>query len=360
LTLAQRLFNRINSLRCGSGLALRAIRPQRAIEREKGTNCMKKVLVATLLLSATVAFAKNPAQESKITIKEADKQGVPTFVVGEVGRLGAGTPEAASKAFLKGQKDLLQMVGTEDFEAIGTFKDGRGDTHVRLQERLRGLPVVGAEYIVHSDATGNVKGLNGRFSPDRDLPRNASIDGWAALTKAAAQAGIVNGAWQDMKATLLYVVNDKGNTYLAWRASVASKNPAGEQLDRVYADATTGNLVVIDPQYKRVRNRQTYTLNNGTTLPGTLVLTETTGSTTDSTLQLAHNYAGATYQIVRALQHQLQQRLLERLADGLWRRRRLAVRTALQGPRRRCARAHACRDRDQRQPRLPERVRRPQ
>ena len=256
---------------------------------------MKKLLTATLLLTATVAFAKNPAQESKISIKEADHKGVPTFVVGEVGQLGAGSPEAASKAFLKSQKDLLQMVGTEDFEAIDTFKDGRGETHVRLQERLRGLPVIGAEYIVHSDASGKVKGMNGRFSPDRDLPRNASVDGWAALTKAAAQAGIVNGAWQDMKATLLYVVNDKGDTHLAWRASVAYKNASGDQLDRVYADATTGNLVMLDAQYKRVRNRQTYTLNNGTTLPGTLVLTETGGSTSDSTLQLAHNYAGSTY-----------------------------------------------------------------
>jgi Zn-dependent metalloprotease len=256
---------------------------------------MKKLLAATLLLSATVAFAKNPAQETKIKIHNADHKGVPTFVTGELGQLGAGATDKASKAFLKNQAALLQMVGTEDFEPLATFQDGKGDTHVRLQERLRGLPVVGAEYIVHSDASGKVKGMNGHFSADRDLPRNASVDGWAALTKAAAQAGVVNGAWQDVKATLLYVVNDKGNTFLAWRGSVAYKNAQGEQLDRIYADATTGDLVVIDPQYKRARNRQTYTLNNGTSLPGTLVLTETTGSTSDSTLQLAHNYAGSTY-----------------------------------------------------------------
>jgi vibriolysin len=242
-----------------------------------------------------MAFAKNPAQESKIKIHEADSKGVPTFVTGELGQLGAGAVDKSAKAFLKSQKDLLQMVGTEDFEAIGTFQDGRGETHVRLQERLRGLPVVGAEYIIHSDASGKVKGMNGRFSADRDLPRNASVDGWAALTKAAAQAGIVNGAWQDMRATLLYVVNDKGNTFLAWQGSVSYKNAQGDQLDRIYADATSGDLVVRDPQYKRARNRQTYTLNNGTSLPGTLVLTETTGTTSDSTLQLAHNYAGKTY-----------------------------------------------------------------
>src|SRR5688500_2714245 len=106
---------------------------------------MKKLLSAALLLIATVAFAKNPASESKINIKDSDAKGVPTFVTGELGQLGAGASSKAAKDFLKTQNALLGGAGTEDFEAIGTTKDNFGHTHVRLQERLRGLPVIGAE-----------------------------------------------------------------------------------------------------------------------------------------------------------------------------------------------------------------------
>jgi Zn-dependent metalloprotease len=256
---------------------------------------MKKLLAAGLLLTATMAFAKNPSTETKIKVHDTDHNGVPTFVTGELGQLGAGSPEKAAKDFLKSQRALLKAAGTEDFEAIGTYKDGRGETHVRLQQRLRGLPVVGAEYIVHSDKNGKVLGMNGRFAPDVNLARNPLVDGWTALTKAAGQAGIVNPTWSEVKATLLYVVNDKGNAFLAWRATASHKDVQGQQVDRIYADATTGDLVVRDATIHRARNRNTYNANFGTSLPGSLVMSETSAPSSDVTVAKAHEYAGVTY-----------------------------------------------------------------
>lgn len=255
---------------------------------------MKKLVAATLLLSATVAFAKNPVAETKYRIQDSDHRGVPTFVTGELGTLGAGSVDKAAKDFLKSQRELLRMVGSEDFEVIGTHRDEKGQTHVRMQERLRGLPVIGAEYIVHIQGS-KVIGMNGRFAPDRDLPRNPTVDGWTALTKAAAQAGIVNGAWEDVRASLVYLVNEKGNTFLAWRATVAHVDAQGAQRDVVYADATTGDLVMRDATIHRARNRNTYTANNGTSIPGTLVMSETSSPSSDVTLAKAHEYAGVTY-----------------------------------------------------------------
>ena len=70
---------------------------------------MKKLLAVALLMVATVAFGKDPASDSKITIRNSDSNGAPTFVTGELGKLGAGAADAASKAVLKSQKDVLGL-----------------------------------------------------------------------------------------------------------------------------------------------------------------------------------------------------------------------------------------------------------
>jgi vibriolysin len=261
---------------------------------------MKK-LAAILLLSATVAFAKNPTSESKHQIKDSDDNGVPTFVTGELGKLAAGNSKKAAREFLKAQKDILKLAGTEDFEAVDEITDGLGKKHIKLQQSLNGLKVVGGEYIVHTDGAGNVYAMNGRVAVDRNLPRNPAINGWSALERAASQAGVANGSWNDVKASLVYVVTEKGSAYLAWSATVEYVNEEGEQRDILYADATTGDLVLRAPQIHRARNRATYNGNQSSTLPGTLVLSETSGSTSDSVISTAHAHAATSYDYYAAV-----------------------------------------------------------
>ena len=255
---------------------------------------MKKLLTACLLLTATLAFAKYPVAESNIKIKAQDDKGVPTFVIGELGKIDKSSK--AAKDLLKAQKDLLHMTGDEDFDLAGTTTDSLGHTHFRFNQKIRGLRVVGAEYLIHADAAGNVYAMNGRFAPDFDLPRNARVNGWSALEKAAAQAGIVNGSWVEKKPELVYLINERSNSFLAWSATVQYTDSEGFQSDVVFADAAgSGDFIQKNPQVHRARNRNTYNLNGGTSLPGTLVLTETTGSTSDVSIQKAHDYAGVVY-----------------------------------------------------------------
>ena len=256
---------------------------------------MKKIFATVLtLVATTMAFAKQPV-EPKIKIHDNDHKGVPTFVSGELGKLGPGAADKAAKAFLKTQKDLLGMQGSEDFDTLSVTTDSLGQTHVKFQQTLRGLPVVGAQYIVHSDKNGNVNAINGRFAADKDLPRNPTVDAVAATDRAAKQAGIVNGKFLD-GATLTYVVNEKSAAFLAWTVRVAYTNAQGPQIDRIYADANNaGDLVGVAPEFMYARNRQTYTANNGTTLPGTLKRSETTANIGDVALDAAHNYAGNVY-----------------------------------------------------------------
>ncbi|HEX8155140.1 MAG TPA: M4 family metallopeptidase, partial [Thermoanaerobaculia bacterium] len=255
---------------------------------------MKRSLAAMVFLVATVAFAKDPVNDSHVKIKDSDERGVPTFVTGELGQLAPGSAAQSAKAFLKTQKALLKMQGTEDFDVLSSSKDSLGQTHVKMRQTLRGLPVVGAEYIVHADAAGKVFAMNGRFAPDLDLPRNPSVDAIGAINRAAAQLGAANAKITD-RPTLTYVVNERSNAFLAWTALVEYTNADGYQLDRVYADATTGDLVLDAPTIHRARSRATYNVNNGTTLPGTLVMSETSAPSSDVSIAKAHEYAGVTY-----------------------------------------------------------------
>jgi vibriolysin len=245
-------------------------------------------------MTATAAFGQFNNSDDTARMERQSVSGGTEFIKGRLGRLGAGRMDVAAKNFLEQKKNLLNAEGSETFEPIGEFADDLGQTHIRLQQRINGLPVVGAEYIVHADADRNVIAMNGRFTPNRGLPREASVDGWSAISRAAEQAGIENGSYSKWP-TLTYVVNERGNAFLAWSVEVSYVDVDGEQRDTVYADAMTGDLVLKAAHIQRARSRNTYTANNGTSLPGTLVLTETTGSTSDATLQAAHNYAGTTY-----------------------------------------------------------------
>lgn len=254
---------------------------------------MKKALATVLFLVSSVAFAKN--DNSAIRVNDQDHKGTPTFVTGELGKLGAGSVDKAAKDFLKSQKALLRQTGNEDFDVVSSTKDNLGHSHVKMQETLRGLPVVGAEYIIHSDASGNVYAMNGRFAADENLPRNPSVDSVGATQRAAAQLNGTNVRFLD-RAALTYVVDEKSSAFLAWTARVSYVDAEGrEQISRLYADATTGDLVLNAPEYKYVRNRSTYTANNGTALPGTLKRTETSANIGDVALDAAHNYAGNVY-----------------------------------------------------------------
>jgi Zn-dependent metalloprotease len=254
---------------------------------------MKRTFVTMMvLLTAVGAFAQE--RTFRVHRAHADENGVPSFIAGELGRLEGGNAGIAARQFLRGQKDVLQATGAEDFEPVSTFSDQFGQTHVRLQQRLNGLPVVGAEYIVHADSTGRVFAMNGRFSPDRNLPRHAELNGWDAIERAIGQAGIQQPAYNGMP-RLTYVVNERGNTFLAYVVEAAYADDQGEQRDKIYASAITGDLVLRDAQIHRARNRRTHNGNQSTILPGTLVLQEASGSTSDTVISTAHAHAATSY-----------------------------------------------------------------
>lgn len=229
---------------------------------------MKRILavVVTVLLSQSAVFAA--------TINTHEFGGD----LGTIRKVASGVPRIATNAaavardrwggsaedFILGFAARRGANGTESFNAHRAFEDQLGQTHVRLSQSIAGLPVVGAELIVHADATtGKVIGINGRFAVDRDLPRDARVSAGDAIATAIATYGIT-GARVDAAPELTYIVDAKDEVHLAWTNLVAYQSEQGDELDRLYADAVTGEAVARHPQVRRAKNRETYNCGNQT------------------------------------------------------------------------------------------------
>jgi Zn-dependent metalloprotease len=264
-----------------------------------------KIRPYLLLLSFLLAapLAAQPFEEaSGLKVLGRDDRGVPTFVTGDARSLGSlpkGDRNRAAGAFLRTfAQQSLGARGTEDLEVYRSREDELGKLHVRSRQRIHGLPVVGAELVLHADAaTGEVYAVNGRFIPDPGVPVEPGLDPEKALITAYITAGIQNPKVL-AGPELTYVVDSTiHELHLAWSVLVAYEDTEGEpQVDRVFADANVGGLVDRHPQVHSVLNRDTYDTGNSTNLPGTLAINENgTVTSTDAVLQAIHNNTGTTY-----------------------------------------------------------------
>lgn len=256
---------------------------------------MRKLLLAALVvLVSTFALAGDPIfildDNLGSLAGSAPKGGRAQNAIADDGELGQ-----AAQAFLRQNAHLFQGTGREDFVVTKVQRDELGQVHVRTQEMINGMPVIGAELVLHAnEANGRVRALNGNFVPDVDLPIAATVNSADAIESAVRQMGLPQ--WDSLDIPqLTYVMNEKGRAFLAWAGTVTYFDEQGEQIDRIFSDATTGDLVVRQPKIYRVLNRATYSCNNGTTLPGTLKRSEGSANIGDAAVDAAHNNAGSTY-----------------------------------------------------------------
>lgn len=265
---------------------------------------MRRVLVSVLMLAVAVgAFAAIP-QASRHEQAEAlagmqlelasfDQRGVPTFLAGSLGRLRGGDAVGEALAFLQEKRAAFLATGREEFALVGVQEDDLGQTHVRFQQTLHGRPVVGAELIVHMDlAAGKVLAVNGAFEPAQEVALQPVLTSEVALQAAAPKAGIVRGEVVSSP-ELVYVSRDN-RLRLAWQAVVSYEREGEPYLDRMYADADTGEFLGAEGLIHRALYRKIYTANYTTTLPGTLLFQEG-GSSSDTVAMAAYNNSGITY-----------------------------------------------------------------
>jgi vibriolysin len=222
----------------------------------------------------------------------------PLFLVGQgervfhQGKFGNINGQGMAAQLLE---DFSPLKGANvDLVEVRDKTDRLGKRHVRVQQYINGREVVGGEMIVHADVNGDVYAVNGRFGNSERAAVNPTVNSKKAIARGLSMANIRTSSQQG-PAKLAYVVDEDGEVFLAWEAMVSYDNQEGPQRDRIFADASGGNRLVRHPQHHYARNRRTYTANNGTSLPGSLVRTEGSGNSGDAALDAAHNNAGTTY-----------------------------------------------------------------
>ena len=199
--------------------------------------------------------------------------------------------------------------------------------------------MIGGDLVVHVDAKGTVAGVNGGGGGDFGRLPPARLTDAEAIAWVAADprfAGLGRSASRPV-----FLVTEAGTRHRALEILVVGARGKDPVRDRVYVDMTSGSIVAVDPQLRFAKSRRVYSASNGTSLPGSLRRSEGQAATTDLDVNGAYDNTGAFYDAFAGfwgrdsydnagaplfehgpLLHELLQRLLERNADGVRRRRR--------------------------------------
>ncbi|HEY1306713.1 MAG TPA: M4 family metallopeptidase [Vicinamibacterales bacterium] len=215
-------------------------------------------------------------------------------------------PETAARGFLSVCGSLFGLSGDPAdlaLERAETTDDRRAI--VRFQQMAGGLPVFGGEIIVHLDPNRNVMATIGKVLPQARTGTVAAVTSADAARFALEATARVHGVQsQDLVAASpqLWVFNAAligpglNVPRLVWRTEVTPRTLSPIR-ELVLIDAALGSVALQFNQIDTALQRSTYTANNTTSLPGTLVCSESDPGCAagDAHAAAAHIHAGDTY-----------------------------------------------------------------
>jgi Zn-dependent metalloprotease len=179
-------------------------------------------------------------------------------------------------------------------------RDALGLEHVRFQQVHGGVPVTGADFLVHLKGT-RAMAANGRVLEQMPADMTAVVPAAGALRVARQlvsrdRAAAARGA--EYSAPRLEVFNNAflehrsgGLTRLAW--FVEATGPGLREF--IWIDAANGGLLLHFNQIHTFKDRQVYNAFNTNAIPGTLARAEGQPATGNADVDSAYNLAGVTY-----------------------------------------------------------------
>ena len=233
------------------------------------------------------------------TVLDWTKDHLPTYVVGEMARIGAmnsddaATSEAALRPFIAPVVKPFRL--TPDMMKLHDMSiDDQGDRHFRYQQTFNGLPVIGGDMIVHVDVKGSIYAVNGTARGDISNSLGAGNLSIAnAMTKIASDIRFMG--MQTSNINTVYIETDDGVMHKAYETTVTGQRGLDPVRDKVYVDLDSGAIVADYPQIFFAESRKVYSAGNGTSLPGTLKRSEGQAATSDTDVNGAYDGTGNTW-----------------------------------------------------------------
>ncbi|MBW3664893.1 MAG: cell wall-binding repeat-containing protein [Actinobacteria bacterium] len=247
----------------------------------------------------------------------------PGNTLGRPAGVGASdAPEVAARAFLRRHQRAFGMEDADqdlDHRATAALTHVGGSA-VRFDQTLDGIPILGGELVVRTDAANRIVSVAGEILPETDVDVTAAVPADAATATArAAVAKYADVAADTLEASAPELaVFDRAlfggpglpTTRLVWRTEVASTvDPSLREY--VLVDAHRGGIVVHFSLVHAVKQR--YTCDNadverdpGDPLPsctaasGLFVRGEGDPATGHADVNSAHDHAGGVYDFLFA------------------------------------------------------------
>jgi Zn-dependent metalloprotease len=204
----------------------------------------------------------------------------------------AKKPERLAEEFLRSYETALGMKeGDQQWEIATTTADKLGISHVRLQQRYDGLPVFGADLVVHV-TDGQVVAVNGVYPESIQISTEPELSAAEAYKIAVNKLELTEPVMEEKE---LVVYNTAildpladGENHLAYMLVIETKDP--DDSLTVFVDAQNGKILHHYSNWPEARNRTIYYM-------GTLAYNES-GPVVSSPSQDAtnvYNFTGETY-----------------------------------------------------------------
>ena len=243
------------------------------------------------------------SQLASLQVLDVSNEGIPTFFKGHLGKvdqpvrgLTASNVGLGLQSALPGVAKLFRL-DAANLVASRVSQDAFGNTFVRYGQTKNGLPVVGAELLLHVNRDGEIFAANGSARDGASLSATPTLSVARARSSARADAARSGSTVRD-GSRLVYVRSslDQG-LYLAYELRVSGGEREGAPVDElVYVDADTGSVVDRHSFVHTALNRKVYTAANGSSTPGTLKRTEGSAPTGDTIVDGNYDKLGETYE----------------------------------------------------------------
>ena len=235
-----------------------------------------------------------------VDVRSSRLTGLASFVRASRGIPVAGaSAEERALSFLTAHGKAFGLRGSGELRHVrSTLRDLTGMDHVRFQQVHDGVPVTGAELIVHLRGAF-VTAANGRTLPNLGGFSTQPLASAAAALTAAREGlskhlGVSDAALSEPRLEIFdrgLIGGAPAPRRLAWFVEATRF----DLRQFIWVDARTGGVLLRFSQLPHARSRRIYDANNGNGLPGALIRSEGGPATGDPDADLAYDYSGDTY-----------------------------------------------------------------